>query len=248
MTKNNLYHAAWKLRATGALVLALALSAFPAAFSRAVKAQTPAQKTAQTPAKTTTSPATESKGGPNEGIKVHGYWMIDVRNPDGKLVTHREFENALLGAGATTMQEFLGRAAKPGLWQIGLARLGNPWVIGEPSDTQPFWVLSKNLSLCLPTDASCIIAGVQHPVPLNGHLLIGGSVVAPQDDTIFDVTTYLYSCPLNSAGGACANAATPFTDYTLTPLVNGTCPPNTTCRLSVVAGQIIQVTVQFSFS
>ena len=32
----------------------------------------------------------------HEGIKVHGHWVIDVRNLDGKLVTHREFENALV--------------------------------------------------------------------------------------------------------------------------------------------------------
>ena len=29
---------------------------------------------------------------------MHGHWTIDVRNPDGTLVTHREFENALHGA------------------------------------------------------------------------------------------------------------------------------------------------------
>ncbi|HSP63214.1 MAG TPA: hypothetical protein VLQ90_09555, partial [Pyrinomonadaceae bacterium] len=95
MTKNSLYHAAWKLRATGALILALALSTFPLAFSLAVKAQTPA--------KAATSPAVESKGGQKEGIKVHGHWTIDVRNPDGTLVTHREFENDLQADGAIVL-------------------------------------------------------------------------------------------------------------------------------------------------
>ena len=33
-------------------------------------------------------------GGPAEGIKVHGHWTIEVRDPDGTLVTHREFEKA----------------------------------------------------------------------------------------------------------------------------------------------------------
>src|SRR5437879_3747133 len=33
-------------------------------------------------------------GGPQEGIQVHGAWTIDVREPDGTLVEHREFENA----------------------------------------------------------------------------------------------------------------------------------------------------------
>ncbi|MGC2530119.1 MAG: hypothetical protein WA639_20420, partial [Candidatus Acidiferrum sp.] len=33
--------------------------------------------------------------GPSEGIQVHGHWTIEVRNPDGKVVSHTEFENAL---------------------------------------------------------------------------------------------------------------------------------------------------------
>lgn len=31
----------------------------------------------------------------HEGIKVHGHWTIEVRNSDGTLATHREFENSL---------------------------------------------------------------------------------------------------------------------------------------------------------
>ena len=34
--------------------------------------------------------------GEHEGIKVHGHWTIEVKNPDGKLVSHTEFENALV--------------------------------------------------------------------------------------------------------------------------------------------------------
>jgi len=39
--------------------------------------------------------AQPSKPG-DEGVEVHGHWVIDVRNPDGRLVAHREFENALV--------------------------------------------------------------------------------------------------------------------------------------------------------
>jgi hypothetical protein len=38
-----------------------------------------------------------SGDGSHEGIKVHGHWTIEVRNPDGTLVTHREFENSYVG-------------------------------------------------------------------------------------------------------------------------------------------------------
>jgi hypothetical protein len=35
--------------------------------------------------------------GMQEGVKVHGDWVIEVRNPDGKLAHRREFKNALMG-------------------------------------------------------------------------------------------------------------------------------------------------------
>lgn len=49
--------------------------------------------------------------GLNTGITVHGWWKIDVRNPDGKLVTHREFENQLItgGSGDALLARVLGR-------------------------------------------------------------------------------------------------------------------------------------------
>jgi hypothetical protein len=42
------------------------------------------------------APAAHSPGNAmRSGVKVHGYWKIDVRNPDGKLASHNEFENSL---------------------------------------------------------------------------------------------------------------------------------------------------------
>jgi hypothetical protein len=35
----------------------------------------------------------------SEGIKVHGHWVIDVKNPDGTLAQHRVFENSLKDSG-----------------------------------------------------------------------------------------------------------------------------------------------------
>jgi hypothetical protein len=39
--------------------------------------------------------AQEGKGGVQEGIRVHGNWVIEVRHPDGTLVERREFKSAL---------------------------------------------------------------------------------------------------------------------------------------------------------
>jgi hypothetical protein len=35
--------------------------------------------------------------GMQEGVQVHGDWVIDVRNPDGTLAHHHVFRNALVG-------------------------------------------------------------------------------------------------------------------------------------------------------
>ena len=41
------------------------------------------------------APGASQPKGNHEGITVHGHWTIEVRNPDGTVVTHREFENKL---------------------------------------------------------------------------------------------------------------------------------------------------------
>lgn len=45
-------------------------------------------------------------GGAHEGIHVSGYWVIEVKNPDGKVTSHREFENTFQESG----QQFLANA------------------------------------------------------------------------------------------------------------------------------------------
>jgi hypothetical protein len=236
MTKNNLYHGAWKLRATGALVLALALSTFPAAFSRAVKAQAPGKATAQTPAKTAASPAGESKGGQKEGIKVHGHWTIDVRNPDGTLVTHREFENALKTTGARAMAQMLGRQASPGIWVVLLANSGgvgpcqsnqapgNACLVTEATDpaadSPPYF---KTLTLTVPFDSIALV--------------LSGTATADNTGSINEVVTRMRVCSPTTATATCVGGtANLVTQASLATPVN------------VVGGQIIQVTVVISFS
>jgi hypothetical protein len=48
-----------------------------------------------------------SRDGSHEGIKVHGHWTIEVRNPDGTVATHREFENSLSPTGAAFLANLL---------------------------------------------------------------------------------------------------------------------------------------------
>jgi hypothetical protein len=59
-------------------------------------------------------------GGPTEGIKVHGHWTIEVREPDGTLVSRREFENSLQGAGPTILAELLAKVGTISYWKISM--------------------------------------------------------------------------------------------------------------------------------
>ena len=100
----------------GGLLLALVSGAFdrgpdqPAGTgTRAVTAALPEEVVSGAPS-----------GGTGEGIQVHGRWTIEVREPDGTLVTRREFDNALGGFTPRELAKILGRVSSVGLWQIDL--------------------------------------------------------------------------------------------------------------------------------
>ena len=104
MIKMNFNQSERRLRLTVAVLLISVITMLPLGFSQTVKAQTPSKASARA----------ESKGGRVEGIKVHGHWIIDVRNPDDTLVTHREFENALVPG--NPLARILARQQTVGVW------------------------------------------------------------------------------------------------------------------------------------
>lgn len=53
-------------------------------------------------------PARTAAQVPNEGVTVHGHWVVEVRNADGTLHTRHEFRNALVDRGRQTMAAVLG--------------------------------------------------------------------------------------------------------------------------------------------
>jgi hypothetical protein len=56
----------------------------------------------------TEAPAQKGSDGVQDGIKLHGNWVLDVRNPDGTLVRHSEFKNSLLATGQAGLAKLLG--------------------------------------------------------------------------------------------------------------------------------------------
>jgi hypothetical protein len=71
--------------------------------------------------------------GQREGIIVHGHWTIEVRNPEGRVVTHREFENSFLDQ--DVLAGLLGHASAAGGLSITL--LGTCGTINYPARLSP---------------------------------------------------------------------------------------------------------------
>lgn len=81
----------------------------------------PAAKT-EAAAATAAQRTGDSRGskGIASGIKVHGHWTIDVRNPDGKLVRHEAFENQLVSGGDALIANLLNGVYSSGAWVFWL--------------------------------------------------------------------------------------------------------------------------------
>jgi hypothetical protein len=91
--------------------------------------------------------ASKPSGGQQEGIKVHGQWTIVVREPDGKEVERREFNNALLDSGKSLLGLLLTRRADAGEWAIQVLTAGvrQCTVLLEPRPALP--VTEANLTV-----------------------------------------------------------------------------------------------------
>jgi hypothetical protein len=192
--------------------------------------------------------AQESSGGMRDGFKVHGHWTIDVRNPNGSLASHREFENSLVGGSATSGAGVLAKLLTTPTTSIATALpFGLDWAV--------FLNLNgaEGAATCKGTDNSgniiavdCIISMLRWPNGVNSgpndnltasidgtvmnglstldRVKLAGSITAGVDGPISAVFTRL--------GGTTSR----FSESFLNPPIN------------VLANQVIQVTVVFSFS
>lgn len=126
----------------------------------------------------------EAPRGATEGIPVYGEWVIEVRDPDGTLVSRHEFHNSLTSEGGAFLARLLGRRATAGLWQVQLIGTRSPCVglclISEP--TAAFGT-NKTLSVSAPT------AG-----PNAGKLVLAGTITAGADGDVNAVATVFSEC------------------------------------------------------
>ncbi len=184
------------------------------------------------------TPASAEGAGPQEGIKVHGQWVLEVRNPDGTLAERRDFQNAYVG----TLQAFLGRGVTPGPWWILLddATATNPQACLRGGAAAGCALLEgpagPDFSLVTAAIASTALRVTAEDQPIR--LLLSGSFTAAAAANITRVRTFISMCAGDTSPASCGLGAT-----------NNTFSGTTAfAPVAVVPGRIVQVTVTFTFS
>jgi hypothetical protein len=180
----------------------------------------------------------DAQGPRTSSVKVHGHWTIDVRNADGTLIEHREFQNALVGDGAGILARLLARTERAGRWAVVLSGVGPCSTVGGVT-AECFVVeapIPRDPGPPLP-DPSYLFYTLTSSVPTSGphlgRLVLTGHATATSSDSgllINKVATWQNTCVLPA--GPCSGSQ--FSEKSIAPL-------------AVVKGQIIQVTVVFSF-
>jgi hypothetical protein len=201
-------------------------------------------------------------GAINQGLKMHGHWVIDVKNPDGTLVEHRDFENALEGGGQAFLIGLMSGYLTPGDYMIVMGpQSGN----GACLATFQWCGIVRSLST-YPGQGYCgsYYCGLGLTVTPNlgsggfssgpFSLVLAGSITANQTGTIGTVYSLISTC----ANIGFSGTVNPSTVETSSPVscVSQTSPepwygPLSQANITPIAvnsGQIIQVTVTITFS
>jgi hypothetical protein len=146
--------------------------------------------------------------GTHEGIKVHGYWVIEVRDPDGRLIQRRDFENSLTSPGAQNLPLFLSGFQVPGGWYIALTDPNNA-TTGSPCAGSPNPGAKAGACYLIQSTSTYEFAGgnpfCTNSGPCSSNLLVSvgnpitglvltGSITATQVGNVGAVGTFLASC------------------------------------------------------
>ncbi|MDP3062926.1 MAG: hypothetical protein Q8O40_06925 [Chloroflexota bacterium] len=187
-------------------------------------------------------PEVAPPGGPSEGIKVHGEWTIEVREPDGALVSRTEFENALTYSGKTTLAWFLSRQWAVGQWFVRIE--GSPLFPCLPASSSP----SSSCYLAETTSGrtgSNVFKTLTLDTPTEGSdqykMVMSGNFTDQVSTSISAVQTFVYACPPTvTPASNCESVPGAFDrEFTWTVLSS---------PVAVSVGQQVLLTVKLSFS
>jgi hypothetical protein len=217
-----------KRRATslGAGIAALFLIAgCGSAGQIATTASAPVQAPGQIDAIPLAAPNAPVAGGVGQSLKVHGSWTIDVRNPNGTIASHTEFENSLwVGQGELALASFLGRTNSVGLWDVSVdnGNSGSPYAFVQSRE---------------PADGGDLTVTV--PAANQGQVVLQGSARATAAFTADRVSTGVQQCPTSIAPAATTRCPGGYRAFTLHGLAPG---------IAIADGQSVETKIVFSFS
>jgi len=175
----------------------------------------------------------------SEGIKIHGHWTIEVRNRDGSVASHTEFENSYISQ--SFFPNILSRTQTLGEWGIELGGSPSPCVAivhtpllhfpGVQAEMVPAPVCviaesgpaigatNADGSPCNPAAGTGSCSNnlqVSLNIQGNGNPMLTGSVVATNSGTISEVETIFSTCGPALSSTACATetaADSPVLDF-----------------------------------
>lgn len=150
---------------------------------------------------------------PSEGIQIHGHWIIDVKNPDGRLASHNEFDNAITAEGRTSVIKLLMGEEVAGWWYIELVDPyppckynGSPYACTlSEVDLGGTTQCDENTCAVFETlSHSYVPFHIEPPMkPVPASLQWKGSAVASYDGNISQVATSMVLCTSDSAPATC---------------------------------------------
>lgn len=256
-----------KNAATAALIaLVTASITLPVSAQQAASAAPAAKATAPAgPAAKTVAQAEEEESAPapkkpgQEGIKVHGHWVMDLKDKDGKVIEHRDFQNSLdRNNGTNLLIDLLTGVTVGGNMEIDAIKSGSGGILGNSGVLYTMLPPGTNVSsvacagstglgssrFCFPN----LTTTTQHdPVDSAGSLILHGQFTASADVVIDTVQTRNGGCFVTSGdfGPAQCAAGTNLPQYAQNIFVftgTGITP------LTVLSGQTLAITVTISFS
>jgi hypothetical protein len=217
-------------------------------YGQATQEQKPAEEKQAKPEATkpeAAKPAADSEkpgaGGKREGIKVHGHWVLEIKNPDGSVASRKEFENSLVGQGSTALSFLL----------MGSGQVVQNWLIQVTYNT-PANAGYPNATGCS-SASTCDVLTMSQPATNfcnNGFPLCNTSLTVQQNSANQVVLTGT-TAPAISAGTIPSVLAF----INLCSFSNNSCNPSggynfsqANTNLTIQTGQSIDVTVTYTFS
>lgn len=221
------------------------------------------------------SPNPPARKGQSEGIKVHGHWVIEVRNPDGSLVNRVEFENSIdpgfsipqdpgqpsitVPGGASLLGGLLTGGAVPaafGPWAIMLVGPGGLGNLANKTNAPCITLYGPNspgLGACVLFQGNPIGSGFESCTVAGTGAFCGLSATSSGTGFVLSGNaTALQSGEISTVATLffTANGLNSFTSTVLPDKASGTpCggANQPPCAVPVVAQQAIAVTVNISF-